>query len=231
MKKRIRIDSALLGLALAATGVLYRFPGLYLRGPLVDDLLDVVGMGSMLVGVFLRMAARGYKKAGSQAGGRLVTGGLYACCRNPMYLGSFLLGCGFVLIAWPCWAVPVFAAGFYARFIRQIRREEAFLSSAFGEEYGRYMREVPRIFPRPSSFVKAAAEALSDPGLLWSTKERRALFLWPLVVWVLEILQHKAVFGLFIPWRILSLFAGTMGAFAVGASMLGRRAGVPREAS
>jgi len=31
-----------------------------------------------------------------------------------MYLGSFLMGAGFILIVWPWWTLPIFAALFFA---------------------------------------------------------------------------------------------------------------------
>src|SRR3990167_9267300 len=120
MKTRIKIDSAILSFFIILTGFLYQFPSLYAGSPLTDDLLDFLGVIVVLKGTFIRMAARGYKKAYSKSGAGLVTTGPYTLVRNPMYLGSFLMGAGFILMVWPWWSLPVFAGLFYLRFSRQI---------------------------------------------------------------------------------------------------------------
>lgn len=74
----------------------------------------------------------------------LIVGGVYACSRNPIYLGDAML-----LIAWTLWLgnpagliiTPVFVA-FITRF--QIRPEERALAATFGERYRAYCRSVRR---------------------------------------------------------------------------------------
>jgi protein-S-isoprenylcysteine O-methyltransferase Ste14 len=87
--------------------------------------------------------------------------GIYAFTRNPLYIGSFILGTGFCIIG----RDPVFFALFLLLFIpvyhRVIRREERYLSSQYGDEYLRYCRRVPRLIPRtidiPSIFRESSA--------------------------------------------------------------------------
>lgn len=76
----------------------------------------------------------------------LVTAGIYAFTRNPMYLGLLL-----VLVGWAVYlgnaisalALLVFPA-YMTRF--QIRPEERVLLSLFGDEYARYAARVRRWF-------------------------------------------------------------------------------------
>lgn len=75
---------------------------------------------------------------------RLVTGGVFALSRNPIYLGNTLLlaGAGLALpSAWLVAAAPV-AAVLVDRLA--IRREERHLAARFGAAYAAYTARVPR---------------------------------------------------------------------------------------
>jgi protein-S-isoprenylcysteine O-methyltransferase Ste14 len=78
---------------------------------------------------------------------RLVTGGPYRFCRNPMYLGHliFLGGLAFALGSWLAAAVLVFHA---AWFDRRVRDDEARLTALFGDPYREYLARVKRWIPR-----------------------------------------------------------------------------------
>ncbi len=74
----------------------------------------------------------------------LVTKGMFAFTRNPMYLGMVvvLLGIGIGLgTLTPLMLVPLFAVVIDIRFIRM---EEAVLVECFGDEYEAYARRVRR---------------------------------------------------------------------------------------
>jgi len=146
MKKRIKIDSSILSFVIILTGILYQFRNLYTEDLLIDDALDFVGLFMILSGTFLRMMARGFKKEHSQQGHGLVMDGPYALTRNPMYLGSFLMGVGFTLIVWPWWSVGLFAILFYIRFNKQMIKEEQYLTKTFKENYESYAKKIQRIF-------------------------------------------------------------------------------------
>jgi len=77
---------------------------------------------------------------------RLVTGGPYRCCRNPMYLGHliFLAGVALALQSWLAAAVLVVHA---AWFDRRVRGDEARLAARFGEPYRDYAARVKRWIP------------------------------------------------------------------------------------
>ena len=77
---------------------------------------------------------------------RLVTGGPYRFCRNPMYLGHliFLAGLAFALESWPAAALFVFHV---AWFDRRVRDDEARLSALFGDPYREYLARVKRWIP------------------------------------------------------------------------------------
>ena len=195
MKQRIRVDAGLLAAVILFTAVLYQFPRLYPPSRFLDNSLDWLGLMAIFAGAYIRMAARGVKKARSRRGDGLVTDGLYSVVRNPMYFGSLMMGAGFVLIVCPVWFLPVFAGIFYLRFRAQIIREERSLAQRFGEDYAAYCRAVPRMFPRRSAFASMNAAALFPWKETWSTKEGRGLPYWSLAAVPMESLQEWRVFG------------------------------------
>lgn len=216
MKQRVKIDSSILSFVIVLTGVLYLFPKLYPRSLFFDLVFDVVGMIIVMKGVFFRMAARAYKKEHSKKGEDLVTTGLYRLVRNPMYLGSFLIGIGFVLIVWPWWVLPIFAFVFYQRFNRQIIKEEKYLLKLFGKKYEAYAAKVPRLIPSYASLKNLNTKEAFNIPQMFLTKERYGLWAWPLLAVILETLQERVVFGVTDVGLTIFIFLGAMIAFGVG---------------
>ena len=129
--RRIRVP---LGFALA---LLY----IWLARPSVLSLLA----GAILVapGLALRALASGHLRKNEQ----LAVGGPYAYTRNPLYLGSLILGCGFVLAARSWWIAATVAIFFLVVYVPVIQSEEAFLRKQF-PEFAEYATHVPRLWPR-----------------------------------------------------------------------------------
>lgn len=77
----------------------------------------------------------------------LVTTGIYATLRHPMYAGFWLMALAQVLLL-PNWvAGPAGLVGFGTLFFGRVRREEEMMISAFGDEYRAYMRRTARVVP------------------------------------------------------------------------------------
>lgn len=81
---------------------------------------------------------------------RLATGGPYAHTRNPLYVGSALLGLGLAAATASPWVLAAVAAYFLAFYPPVIREEERFLREKFGAEYAAWAEAVPVFLPRPS---------------------------------------------------------------------------------
>ncbi|HEU4565154.1 MAG TPA: isoprenylcysteine carboxylmethyltransferase family protein [Gemmatimonadaceae bacterium] len=80
----------------------------------------------------------------NRAAARLVTAGPYRFTRNPMYTGLTTVYVGLSLLAnagWPLLLLPLVLAALY---LLVIRREERYLATAFGDDYGDYRRRVRR---------------------------------------------------------------------------------------
>jgi protein-S-isoprenylcysteine O-methyltransferase Ste14 len=216
MKKRIKIDSALLSFIIIVTGFLFAFRGLYPLNPFLDDALDFLGFIVLLNGILLRMSARGHKKAHSQKSKELVVSGPYTLVRNPMYLGSFLMGAGFILMVWPLWSLPLFAGLFYIRFKRQVVKEEAFLGKLNERRYKAYCKKVPRIFPAIDQMGKFNIKKIVNLKEAFSTKEKRGLWGWPILAVLLESFQEQLVFGETIPLHTIMIFLMATILFIIG---------------
>ena len=112
-----------------------------------------------------------------------------------MYLGSFLMGAGFILMVWPWWSLPVFAGLFYLRFSKQIIAEEKYLGGLFGKDYEEYTKKVPRLFPKIRDIFRMKVREVFPLEYAWSTKERWGFFAWLFLAVFLEGFQEKIVFG------------------------------------
>ena len=77
----------------------------------------------------------------------LVTSGVYATVRHPMYSGFWLMAVAQALLL-PNWiAGPAGLVGFGILFFGRVRREEEMMIAAFGDEYRSYMQRTARVVP------------------------------------------------------------------------------------
>src|ERR1700735_2603718 len=104
-----------------------------------------IALGTVLVipGLLIRALASGHVRKNEA----LATSGPYAYTRNPLYLGSLLMGLGFVAAARSWWVGVALVVMFFAIYLPVIRDEEAFLREKF-PEFEEYARRVPRLLPR-----------------------------------------------------------------------------------
>ena len=78
---------------------------------------------------------------------QLVTTGIYARIRHPMYSSMFLLGVAQVLFL-PNWIVgPTYLITFGAAYIFRVKVEERMMIDRFGSEYEEYMQRTGRLIP------------------------------------------------------------------------------------
>jgi len=106
--------------------------------------LLIAGGAVAAAGLALRAFAAGHLAKNQ----RLATSGPYACTRNPLYLGSALMGAGFAL-AGGSWILALACMLLFAAiYWPVIRREEEYLRREFGEVYDRYAQRVPLFLPR-----------------------------------------------------------------------------------
>jgi protein-S-isoprenylcysteine O-methyltransferase Ste14 len=90
----------------------------------------------------------------------LATAGPYVRIRPPQYAGFVLIMVGF-LLQWPTLVTLAMFPVLVFMYVRLARREERGALLEFGEEYRRYMQDVPAFFPRLS---RGRLSPLHHPG-------------------------------------------------------------------
>ena len=103
----------------------------------------MAGSGVALLGLMVRGWAAGFLDKNQS----LATGGPYRYTRNPLYLGSALMGVGLAIAGGSALMVLAFTALFLLVYGPVIRREERTLRQKFGAEYGNYAASVPLLLP------------------------------------------------------------------------------------
>jgi hypothetical protein len=78
----------------------------------------------------------------------LTTSGPYAFTRNPLYVGSFLLGIGVTVAGGLWYFVLAFVVFYLAVYGTTMRGEAELLTSLFGDRYRHYAAHVPAFVPR-----------------------------------------------------------------------------------
>lgn len=120
------------------------------------------GLALMVLGQAVRLAA----SAAIVKSKTLTTTGPYASVRNPLYLGTMLMTAGLmVMLSAPSrpqltaaiWVMAAAAFGWI--YYVTIKAEEVFLLSVYGDDFRKYMGEVPALLPLrgASGFFDASA--------------------------------------------------------------------------
>ncbi len=139
-----------------------------------------IGIVVSLLGLAIRAWAAGHIRKNES----LARSGPYAFTRNPLYLGSFILGLGFTIGAGR-WVLGIlFAALFLGIYLPVMRVESRTLAEMFGDDYRQYALHVPLFFPRLTPYRYDAAPRVGfDPSLYLRYREYRAA-LGLLVAWL-----------------------------------------------
>lgn len=124
---------------------------------------EVMGMAVALLGQALRILTIGYEyivrggKHKQVYADNLVQGGVFAHCRNPLYVGNILMAVGLALMvhsyAFLLIAIPLILFTYACI----VAAEEAYLLNKFGDAYAEYMRRVSRWWPKFGGFDASTA--------------------------------------------------------------------------
>lgn len=142
----------------------------------VGLLVLALGQGLRIVTIGLDYIRRGGRNGRIYAD-KLVTGGLFGLCRNPMYTGNVAMVVGFLAIAGNPYGMLVGSALGWLVYRAIIAAEESFLAEQFGASYAAYCRDTPRWLPAPAGLWRVglghrfdwAAVVLREYGTLLTT--------------------------------------------------------------
>jgi protein-S-isoprenylcysteine O-methyltransferase Ste14 len=159
------------------------------------QLVFAIGALLALLAAWIRTWASAYLQSSVVKDGdihtdRLVADGPYRHLRNPLYLGTLLLGISFGLIA-STTGFFVLVVGLTVFVSRLIAREEAELEAVQGAAYRRYVRAVPALVPAFEPRVDASGarpqwgQAFFGEAMMWLFGLGCALFAITLNYWVL----------------------------------------------
>lgn len=131
------------------------FPPVFAGGSkTIDRWVNALGIAVAVAGQALRVLVIGHVYI--QRGGRkgrvyaaaLVTGGFFAHCRNPLYLGNVMILLGLFIVHNNPWVYALGIPFFLVAYSAIVATEEAYLRRTFGAEYDAYCARVPRWVPR-----------------------------------------------------------------------------------
>jgi protein-S-isoprenylcysteine O-methyltransferase Ste14 len=142
----------------------------------------IVGAVVSVVGLAIRAWASGHIRKNSE----LAISGPYAYTRNPLYLGSFLIGLGFTVASGRWLLALLFAALFLGIYFPVMRVEATTVAGLFGEHYESYKRSVPLFFPRLTPY---------RPEKIKGVRFDRQLYL--------RYREYRAALGLVAAWGLL----------------------------
>ena len=150
----------------------------------------IAGAIVSLIGLLLRAWGSGHLRKNDA----LATSGPYAYTRNPLYLGSFIMGLGFT-IASGQWALGLlFVALFLGIYLPVMRVESTTLAQLFGKAFQEYAQAVPVFLPRLTPYRGSdASRTRFDQHLYMRYREYRAalglLIAWGLLVFKVYYLK------------------------------------------
>ena len=142
----------------------------------------LIGGSVSILGLALRAWAAGHIRKNAE----LATSGPYAFTRNPLYLGSFLLGLGFTIASGQLLLGLLFAALFLGIYLPVMRVEASTMAELFGRDFEIYRRSVPLFFPRITPYRQSESAGNKFDSTLY-----------------LRYREYRAALGLVIAWGLL----------------------------
>lgn len=114
------------------------------------------------LGQYIRILVAGYVPKGTsgrnthtQVAESLNTTGMYSICRNPLYLGNFLMMIAPVILVGNWLLLLLFCALFYLYYERIMYAEERFLEEKFAEKYTSWAQNVSAFFPSFKNYTQS----------------------------------------------------------------------------
>ncbi len=163
----------------------------------VEDFWLLGCLAVSVLGLMVRVTTVGYVPAGTsgrntvvQKADSLNQTGWYSVCRNPLYLGNFLIGFGFALALHAPSLLLAYLSVFWLYYERIVAAEESFLAQKFGRQYTAWVSATPIFLPAFHLWRKPSL------GFCWRTVLRReysALLLIGIMFFLLDLSEQYSV--------------------------------------
>lgn len=124
----------------------------------------------------------------------LVTDGIFAHCRNPLYLGNLLIVSGLGVAADSSLFYFVGFPFFFLSYLAIIKAEEHYLSGKFGEEYEDYCRRVNRLLPGLSG-IGTTLKSMTFNWRRLLVKEYGTTYAWTTAMILLILKNQYLLYG------------------------------------
>lgn len=146
----------------------------------------IVGAIVSVIGLLIRAWSSGHIRKNKN----LAVSGPYAHTRNPLYLGSFIMGLGFTAASGVWWLAALFIVFFLGIYYPVMRAETNELTNIFGDDYKEYAANVPLFLPRLTAYRGKNSSSQTFDSELY-----------------LKYREYRAALGLALAWGVLILKA------------------------
>ena len=133
-KKLLQKFRVPLGFVFAAVFLIFARP---------TPVLMAVGIAVAFLGLLIRAWSSGHIRKNEN----LAVSGPYKYTRNPLYLGSFFLGLGFMIASGVWWLIVLFVVLYLGIYFPVMSVEADELTAIFGDKYREYAEKVSLFFP------------------------------------------------------------------------------------
>lgn len=157
-----------------------------LRANMTDTSLQW-GIWFLLFGLGIRIWANGYAIKTAQ----LTTCGPYRFVRHPLYLGTFMIVVGLIILLQQWIWGGLLLVLILSTYPRTIRKEEELLENRFADEYREYKKHVAAFFPRFSGYTGTEAWPFSFRRLFRSQEYK--LSFWIIIVVLFFYVKDKMI--------------------------------------
>lgn len=144
----------------------------------------IAGAIIALIGLGIRAWSSGYLKKNKE----LTVSGPYAHTRNPLYLGTFLLGVGVATGAGTLWFAALFMALYLVIYVPVMFAEAETLAKLFPSEYEQYSARVPLFLPRITPYRARPSQTRFALSQYLRHREYRA---WIVFIGVFALIDAK----------------------------------------
>jgi protein-S-isoprenylcysteine O-methyltransferase Ste14 len=140
----------------------------------ITDATVVIGFFFLTAGCFLHLVAKGILIRNTV----LCNYGLYGLVRHPYYLANYLIDWSFCVLSGSYLLTLAYPFAFFWAYGPTMRKEEALLASEHGDDFSRYVSEVPRVFPDRSSVKRLGSllKGFSPQRVTWKECARLTRF-------------------------------------------------------